>query len=32
MNNLDPNKLAKRHNIEDLLDAMHGKEGGPQRE
>jgi ribosome-binding protein aMBF1 (putative translation factor) len=31
MNNFDPNKLAKLHNVEDLLDEMHGKEGTETR-
>jgi ribosome-binding protein aMBF1 (putative translation factor) len=31
MNNLDPNKLAKLHNIEDLFDEMYGKEGTAAR-
>ncbi|KAA6342252.1 hypothetical protein EZS27_009982 [termite gut metagenome] len=31
MNNFDPNKLAKLHSVEDLLDEMYGKEGTETR-
>ncbi|KAA6314047.1 hypothetical protein EZS27_035277 [termite gut metagenome] len=31
MSNLDPNKLAKLHNVEDLLDRKYGKEGTATR-
>ncbi|KAA6321196.1 hypothetical protein EZS27_029124 [termite gut metagenome] len=31
MNNFDPNKLAKLHNFNDILDKKYGKEGTDTR-
>jgi ribosome-binding protein aMBF1 (putative translation factor) len=31
MNNFDPNKLAKLHNFNDILDKKYGKEGTETR-
>jgi hypothetical protein len=29
---LDPQKLAKLHNVDDLLDERYGKRGTPERQ